>query len=425
MEKLTNDTELLKHLISFKGFLPNINGDNFKEPSFLSSNKYSYVDNLFIETLDGSFTLKHKLDDDTEKMHNDNGAIIESVEKFLKPSEFDFSQDIKMLDICSGLGYNTAVVLDAFINFKSSNNVDSKIQIDLIEISKETLSAALLVPEPLHTHRIVKNLIKNQLIKEKYLEPDFLIDFDDIPKVSSDLNHISFDDIDSQISKDVILNQFIDDARKTVKKLEKNSYDFIFLDPFSPIKTPELVSVEFIRELSELIKKDGLLVTYTSSAAVRSALFDNGFYIGEGPIFGRSNGGTLASLLNDNIKTRIPSQDERNIAFSDVGIPFRDEMLNLTSKEIKENRSIERKESRGVTKLSSAVQTPKYIGEDIDDEKLKRRVLRNTSKVGIYDLKSDEAYFLIEPQNNKKIKNSYDTISKMKENFQVILSNKK
>ena len=64
------------------------------------------------------------------------------------------------------------------------------------------------------------------------------------------------------------------------------SYDAVFLHPFSPLKSPELYSVEFFKTLKVLMKDDGMILTYTSTAPVRSALVEAGFHVGEGPSFG-------------------------------------------------------------------------------------------------------------------------------------------
>ena len=55
-----------------------------------------------------------------ESFHDIGGAYKEALNKFLVPSElnrFKSSQKVNLLDICFGLGYNTACVLD---NLKDS-----------------------------------------------------------------------------------------------------------------------------------------------------------------------------------------------------------------------------------------------------------------------------------------------------------------
>jgi hypothetical protein len=214
------------------------------------------------------------------------------------------------------------------------------------------------------------------------------------------LNEISIN-----IPENLILNIFSEDARQTIQKLNNNYYDAVFLDPFSPNKSPELYTLEFFQELTKKMKYDGVIATYTSSAPVRSALILAGFFIGQGPIYGRKSGGTLASLNKDKIKTNLTVNDERMIALSDAGIPFHDYNLKQSADEIFLNRKNERNNARHKYKLSSAVKTPVYLGKSLDMDKIGRRVTRNINKLNISSTTSDEAYFLICPQNDSCICN--------------------
>ena len=96
----------------------------------------------------------------------------------------------------------------------------------------------------------------------------------------------------------------------------------------------------------------------------------------------------------------LPRNDEVRIALSDVGIPFRDPGLDGSSEEILERRTEERHEARHNTKISSAVKTPIFLGEEMDDEKLKRRVERNLAKMNIPSTTSPEARYLVEVEDN-------------------------
>jgi len=372
-----------------------------------------------IKTKDGSYTLNSpNFDGKIETMHNSNGAISESFEKFVKPFKdsyiqnysitdedvFSYENEIKILDICSGIGYNSSAIIDEFLK---RNSYNSTISIDMVEISIETLAMGLLIPSPIESHNIVKKAIESKLIEEDfaklYLEK-------------------------TEIPENININIFCEDARNIIKNLKNNTYDAIFLDPYSPAMAPELCTVEFFKELKRVIKNNGIIATYTLAAGVRFAFIEAGFYIGEGPVFGRKSGGTIASLDINNISKNIPIMDERTIALSDAGIPFRDNNLNLTSTEILENRSKERKNARHHTKISSSVQTPIFFGEDIADGKLKRRVLRNFNKVNIPDFQSKEAYYIIEPQktHNKKPSldfNSRDRIIEMNKRLLNVINN--
>jgi len=374
---------------------------------------------FFIKTEDGSYTLNSPdFDGKIETMHNSNGAISESFEKFVKPfknaffknnlnkHELEYHEDIAILDICSGLGYNSAAIIEDFLqNCGKTSEKVPKISIDMVEISADTLAAGTLVPSPIKSHDVVKKAIESKLMDEKYL---------------------SLETEKADIPENVAISIYCEDARKTVRNLPDNSYDGIFLDPYSPAMAPELCTVEFFKELKRVIKDDGIVATYSLAAGVRYAFVEAGFYIGEGPVFGRIHGGTIASLNVNNIDKDISKKDEKTIALSDAGIPFRDENLDLKSSEILNNRQIERKNARHKYKLSSAVQTPIFLGKEIKDKKLKRRILRNFNKVNLSDLKSEEVCFVISPQykflknhssknqSPNKIKNKFQNNSKYK-----------
>ena len=145
---------------------------------------------------------------------------------------------------------------------------------------------------------------------------------------------------------------------KPFRNLKDNdSYDAIFLDPFSQNMAPELFSLDFFKEFKRVIKDTGIAVTYTSSAPVRAAFIEADFYIGLGPIF-RTKAGrySFASPSQEMLDTSLPKNDEIRIALPDVGIPFRDPGLNNSSEYILEKRTEERHEKRHTeTKISSAV----------------------------------------------------------------------
>ena len=130
------------------------------------------------------------------------------------------------------------------------------------------------------------------------------------------------------------------------------------------------------------------------------AFIEADFYVSLGPIFGRFQGGTLASPNPKNLAKSLPKNDEIKMALSDVGIPFRDPKLNLSSKEILDNRTEERHLARHNTKISSAVKTPIFLATEMDDEPLKRRVERNLAKMNIPGVMSKEAFYIVEPEND-------------------------
>ena len=335
-------------------------------------NFFDTYKNYFVLTDDGSYSINSKeINHKIETLHTSTGAISEAFEKFIKPMKFDYTEDIAILDICAGLGYNSSAAIDDFLK----NSKDSHLTIDMVEISAATLACGLLVPSPIKAHDITRKAIEKELI---------------------DIDYVTLELEKAEIPQNIDINVFVEDARKTVQNLKDNSYDAIFLDPFSQNMAPELFSLDFFKEFKRVIKDTGIVATYTSSAPVRAAFIEAGFYIGLGPIFGRKQGGTLASPSQEMLDTSLPKNDEIRIALSDVAIPFRDPGLNNSSEFILDKRTQERHEKRHTTKISSAVKTPIFLGQEMEDEKLKRRVERNLMKMNIPSTTSAEASYIIE-----------------------------
>ena len=339
----------------------------------------------FVKTDDGSYSIKSKeINHKVETLHTSTGAISESFEKFIKPLKLNYDEDIAILDICAGLGYNSSAAID---DFMKNSDGSTNLHIDMLEISKPTLAAGLMVPSPIEAHDITKKAIEQSLI---------------------DCDYASLELEETVIPRNIDLKIHIDDARQVIQKLPDKTYDAIFLDPFSQNMSPELVSVEFFREFRRVIKDDGIVCTYTSSAPVRMGFIEADFYVSLGPIFGRFQGGTLASPSPKNLTKSLPKNDEIKMALSDVGIPFRDPNLNLSSKEILDNRTEERHLARHNTKISSAVKTPIFLAQEMDDEPLKRRVERNLAKMNIPGVLSKEAFYIVEPMDDYKEEYSED-----------------
>lgn len=134
------------------------------------------------------------------------------------------------------------------------------------------------------------------------------------------------------------------DARKIFDK-NFERYDVIFLDAFTPSKTPMLWTYDFILKLYSMLNYDGVILTYTNSAPVRNAFLSAGFYAGK--IFNKEENkftGTIASKNPENIKYKFNKYD-LGLIHSKSGIMYRDENLDLTDLQIISNRNIEVKES--------------------------------------------------------------------------------
>jgi tRNA U34 5-methylaminomethyl-2-thiouridine-forming methyltransferase MnmC len=388
---------------------------------------------FLIETGDGSFTLQSEcLENSSETMHTYHGGLEESLEKYVKPSHLIGKDNVHIMDICSGLGYTAAVCLE-YLDDETINTVKNpNICIEMVEISPLTLATGLIIPSPLKSHEIVKKAIEDRLFSIGFLKHRM---------------------ITTEIPANIQLNVHIIDAREIVKNSlfkkthdghvvsesekfvgftngQNRKFDAILLVPFSPGVSPELYSIDFLKGIKPLLKNDGMLLTYTASSAVRYSLIELGLYIGEGPSFGRS-GGTLASPNKEYIEKPLLSRDERMVALSDAGIPFRDTELNKSGFEMAETRQIERLKARKEFKLASTVKSPVYLYNNIKEGRLRRRVLKDLNRFGIEDLVSEKSKFIVCPQYKecicgkgcKYIDNSSERVVEMEKRLNMIVHN--
>ena len=85
-------------------------------------NFFDTYNNYFVLTDDGSYSINSKeINHKVETLHTSTGAISESFEKFIKPMKFNYDEDIAILDICAGLGYNSSAAIDDFMKKSNAN----------------------------------------------------------------------------------------------------------------------------------------------------------------------------------------------------------------------------------------------------------------------------------------------------------------
>ena len=147
--------------------------------------------------------------------------------------------------------------------------------------------------------------------------------------------------------KNCLINFFFGDARKSIFKTNKK-YDIIFLDAFSPQKSPELWTIDFLSVLKSKMKHNSVLISYSKSSPFRGALLELGFYTGK--TFADSfEAGTIASVNPDFILNKL-SKDDIDILNTRSGIPFRDKNLCLCAAEIFLNRKLEAASSNKISR---------------------------------------------------------------------------
>ena len=271
-----------------------------------------------IITEDGSISFRSEKFN--ENFHSKAGAYYETKNKFINPSRLKRFQNksINVLDICFGIGYNSALLFENLKIELSTLNWYG------LEIDKRPLNYAL-------NDKKFNNLWS--------------------PKVIEILN--SLNSKGSYKNKNFDCKLIMGDARKEILNLPKElNFDLIFLDGFSPQKCPEIWSYEFLSQLKNKIKHEGYLITYTSAAAVRKSLKNLGFNLFNilPTLSNKKNwsDGTLATFDNQQNNPYIKQLSEMEIEHlnTKASIPYRDPTGEMLSKEILEIREKEQQFSK-------------------------------------------------------------------------------
>lgn len=281
-------------------------------------------------TEDGSYTFYSE--EFQEAFHSSFGAKQEAEVRYIEPCQIKqlaaTKSTICLLDICYGLGYNSAAALEAIW----SVNPECKVELIALEISAD-------VPRQAIAHNLLS----------QWRSP--------VPALLSQLGNQSLVQ-DKFLTAELLLG----DARQTIQSILKKSWqaNAIFLDPFSPRKCPQLWTVEFIGLVSKCLIPTGKLATYSCSAAVRTALIANNFEISSIVGAGRKSPGTLATL--EYKTSHLLSQKEKEHLKTRAAIAYRDRNLDLSAQEIISIRNQEQQ----VSNLESTSQWRKrWLGSNI------------------------------------------------------------
>jgi len=183
-------------------------------------------------TADGSFSLFSR--EVGEGFHSGHGALDEARRKFVAPADLDrwpAGATLRVLDVCMGTGSNTAALLEA------CNQRGLQLSWWGLELDPEPLRLALADAG-----------FRRQWPSE----------------VVEQLEQLTASE-----------RMLWGDARQRVQELQEpcqGSLDLVLMDAFSPSRSPQLWSVEFLGALGALLHPTGRLLTYCSAAAVRRAL---------------------------------------------------------------------------------------------------------------------------------------------------------
>ncbi len=174
------------------------------------------------------------------------GAINESLMKHVIPAlEFHKKKkNLKILDICFGLGYNTF----STINYVLENQLDKELQIFSPELDLELIDSLKNFEFPQEFKKIsyiIKELIETRKYKDKKIE----------------------------------IELYIGDAREYIKGLK--DIDIVYQDAFSSEVNSELWTVEYFTDIFSATNEEAVVTTYSIASNVRLSLYEAGFEIYE------------------------------------------------------------------------------------------------------------------------------------------------
>lgn len=256
-------------------------------------NHQSHPDRFRLETTaDGSKTFFSS--EFNQLFHSHFGAHQEADAKFVQVTRLaeraTHRSQLTLIDICYGLGYNTAAALTAIWQANPQCCVHwYGLEADR-DVAQAAIAANLLSPWPETVRQTLTDL--------------------------ADAETLDRDTIQARL--------LIGDARQTITQLCRAHIqaDAIFLDPFAPPDCPQLWSVEFLTNVARCLASDGYLATYSCAAAVRSALVAAGLHIGSTPPIGRNTHGTAARWTPDQL-TPLDRRAREHL-HTRAAVPYRD-----------------------------------------------------------------------------------------------------
>ena len=259
-------------------------------------------------TDDGSYTFFSE--EFGQTFHSKYGAKQESIFKYAIPTLLAQKASrghLRILDICYGLGYNSAAALATIWR----SNPQCTVEIIALELDRTIPIAAI--------------------------EHHLLADWEDpIPRLLTQLVQ------DEVIESERLRAQLIyGDARQTIDRVIELEFtaDAIFLDPFSPLSCPQLWTIEFIDRVAQCCAGDGMIATYSCAAAARAAMIAAGLAVADSVVVGRKAPGTIASFNPAQIPL-LSSQQLEHLQ-TRAAIPYRDPTLSDSMAKIVIRRELE------------------------------------------------------------------------------------
>lgn len=291
---------------------------------------------LWIEpTADGSVTFRSERFG--EAFHSRQGAWQEAQSKFVEPTHLrSISRDqsqVRVLDVCYGLGYNTAAALTTLW----AANPDCTIEWVGLELDPVPAQAAL-------EYLLAATRSAGQALG---LDRSRLATIEEIltTLATTGVARSPVDPSSGPLAGQFTGQLYWGDARQTLPPIVAAGFqaDAIFLDPFSPHRCPQLWTIEFLALLGRGLAPTGRLATYSCAAAVRSGLLAAGLHLGATAPFGRHWPGTVAAFVPSDLPPLSPQELEH--LQTKAAVPYRDPTLTDTAETILDRKAQEQARS--------------------------------------------------------------------------------
>ena len=194
-----------------------------------------------LDTADGSLSLQSS--HFSEAFHSSAGALAEAKAKFVAPAQLERFQSgtpLRVLDVCVGLGYNSAALMEAL-------PLDAPPQLQWwgLELDPRPLALAL----------------GHEGFNAQWSAPV-------LARLEALRDHSHWGEENGSYG-----SMLWGDARQELHKLPSDlELDLILMDAFSPSHCPELWSEEFLGGLAQKLAPGGRLLTYSRAASIRGSL---------------------------------------------------------------------------------------------------------------------------------------------------------
>ncbi len=201
-----------------------------------------FGDKKIITTADGSFTF-YSMEYSESYKTKSSGAYTESLHKFVRASGIIDKlrqKDVRLLDICLGIGMNLATTLSEI----NKHNIQNRLHVVSVELDPHLLQV---------------------INKHEILQP-----YDGYSR----LRRVLSGECDNNFS----IELYISEARRLINCLS-GKFDIIYFDPFSKQHNPEMWTHDVFCKMYELLADDGVLVTYASSREIRDTMESCGFVL--------------------------------------------------------------------------------------------------------------------------------------------------